>query len=296
MQWELIIGPVIGAVIGYVTNLIAVEMLFHPINPIYIGKFKLPFTPGIIPKGKARFAKAIGNIVGNNLLNAASIKETLLSPEREAHIEKSLDHIFEKLAADQTTLEDRIEMLLGDTAKAKLKEDIVSTMTEKISSGLISMDLGQLFASEVTAAIQEKVQGTMLAMFVKPALLEPLEEGIRQRVNSYINENGEEKVKALIQKEYDKLNNESMSNIVSHVPTLELKEALFKLYRMLVENYSESVLAALNLSKIAEDKVNAMDTREVEELVLSIMKKELGAVVNLGAVIGFILGLVNIFF
>lgn len=296
MQWELIIGPVIGAVIGYVTNLIAVEMLFHPINPIYIGKFKLPFTPGIIPKGKARFAKAIGNIVGNNLLNAASIKETLLSPEREAQIEKSLDHIFEKLAADQTILEDRIEMLLGDTAKAKLKEDIVSTMTEKISSGLISMDLGQLFASEVTAAIQEKVQGTMLAMFVKPALLEPLEEGIRQRVNSYINENGEEKVKELIQKEYDKLNNESMSNIVSQVPTLELKEALLKLYRMLVENYSESVLAALNLSKIAEDKVNAMDTREVEELVLCIMKKELGAVVNLGAVIGFILGLVNIFF
>ena len=36
-----------------------------------------------------------------------------------------------------------------------------------------------------------------------------------------------------------------------------------------------------------------MDVAEVEELMLSIMKKELGAVVNLGALIGLILGLIN---
>ena len=50
MQWDIITGPVIGAVIGYVTNLIAVKMLFYPINPVYIGKFRLPFTPGIIAR------------------------------------------------------------------------------------------------------------------------------------------------------------------------------------------------------------------------------------------------------
>jgi len=294
MQWEILIGPVIGAVIGYVTNLIAVEMLFHPINPIYIGKFKLPFTPGIIPKGKARFARAIGNIVGNNLLNAASIKETLLSPERQTQIEKQIDVIFEKLAADQTALDERMQMLIGASARAKLKSNIVSTLTEKISSELISMDLGRIFASEVSQAIQEKVQGTMLAMFVKPALLEPIEEGIRQRVNSYLKEHGEEKVQQFILKEYDKLSGESISSLAGSLPKSEIKEILLKLYRMFVENYSEGILSVLNLSKIAEDKVNAMDTKEVEELVLSIMKKELGAVVNLGAVIGFILGLINI--
>ena len=296
MQWDIITGPVIGAVIGYVTNLIAVQMLFHPINPVYIGKFRLPFTPGIIPKGKARFAKAIGNVVGNNLLNAASIKETLLSQDTQKQIEKQLELIFEKLAADQTSLEVRIQALMGESARMQLEGDIVITLSEKISSELASMDLGRVFASEVTAAIQEKVQGTMLAMFVKPAVLEPIEEGIRQRVNVYIIEHGEEKVKDLIQKEYTKLNEETVSTLVSHIPTKELKETLLKFYRMLVTNYSDSLLAAMNLSKIAEEKVNAMDTKEVEELVLSIMKKELGAVVNLGAVIGLILGLVNLLF
>lgn len=296
MQWDIITGPVIGAVIGYVTNLIAVQMLFHPINPVYIGKFRLPFSPGIIPKGKARFAKAIGNVVGNNLLNAASIKDTLLSKDTQEQIGKQLELIFEKLAADQTSLEVRIQALMGESARMQLEGDIVRTLSEKISSELISMDLGRVFASEVTAAIQEKVQGTMLAMFVKPAVLEPIEEGIRQRVNVYIIEHGEEKVKDLIQKEYTKLNEETVSSLVSHIPTKELKETLLKFYRMLVTNYSDSLLAAMNLSKIAEEKVNAMDTKEVEELVLSIMKKELGAVVNLGAVIGLILGLVNLLF
>ena len=296
MQWDIITGPVIGAVIGYVTNLIAVKMLFYPINPVYIGKFRLPFTPGIIPRGKARFAKAIGNVVGNNLLNGASIKDTLLSQDTEVQIDKQLDLIFEKLAADQTSLEVRIQALMGESARTQLEEEVVRTLSEKISSELTAMDLGRVFASEVKAAIQEKVQGTVLAMFVKPAVLEPIEDGIRQRVNVYIDEHGEEKVKDLIQKEYTKLNEETISSLVSHIPAKELKETLLKFYRMLVTDYSDRLLAAINLSKIAEEKVNAMDTKEVEELVLSIMKKELGAVVNLGAVIGLILGLVNLLF
>ncbi len=296
MQWDIITGPVIGAVIGYVTNLIAVKMLFYPINPVYIGRFRLPFTPGIIPRGKARFAKAIGNVVGNNLLNGASIKDTLLSQDTEVQIDKQLDLIFEKLAADQTSLEVRIQALMGESARTQLEEEVVRTLSEKISSELTAMDLGRVFASEVKAAIQEKVQGTVLAMFVKPAVLEPIEDGIRQRVNVYIDEHGEEKVKDLIQKEYTKLNEETISSLVSHIPAKELKETLLKFYRMLVTDYSDRLLAAINLSKIAEEKVNAMDTKEVEELVLSIMKKELGAVVNLGAVIGLILGLVNLLF
>ena len=43
-----------------------------------------------------------------------------------------------------------------------------------------------------------------------------------------------------------------------------------------------------------EERINAMQVEEVEELVLSIMNKELGAIVNLGAVIGLILGLINV--
>ncbi|WMJ88194.1 DUF445 domain-containing protein [Anaerocolumna sp. MB42-C2] len=296
MQWNILIGPAIGAVIGYVTNLIAVQMLFHPINPVYIGKYRVPFTPGIIPRGKARFAKAIGNVVGNNLLNPVIIKDTLLSPDKEQEIRKQLDLIFQKLSDDDTTLEVRLNSMIGDSAQTKLESDLVVNLTQKISTELITMNLGQIIAAEVKSAVVEKVQGTMLAMFLNPTVLEPIENAIGERVNRYIEEHAEEKVNSLIQNEYTKLNQQTISSFMSQINTAELKDTILKVYRLLITEYSEKILSSLNLSRIAEEKVNAMDTKEVEELVLTIMKKELGAVVNLGAVIGFILGLINLFF
>ncbi|MGB8451185.1 MAG: DUF445 family protein [Anaerocolumna sp.] len=296
MQWNILIGPVIGALIGLVTNKIAVEMLFHPLNPVYIGKFRLPFTPGIIPKGKARFGKAIGDAVGNNLLNSAAIKDTLLSDDMEQKIEKQLDSVFQKLILDHTTLELSMYNLLGDTTKDRLETKIADVITKEIYHKLSSMNLGQILAAEVIAAVQEKVQGTMLAMFIKPALLAPIEEGIKDRINQYIADNGEEKINSLIQEEYKNLNNQTISSLFSNINTDELKQIILNLYRMFVNKHAEKLLSALNLSKIVEEKVNAMETKEVEELVLSIMKKELGAIVNLGAVIGFVLGLINLFF
>ena len=46
---------------------------------------------------------------------------------------------------------------------------------------------------------------------------------------------------------------------------------------------------------MVENKGQQMDVLEIEELVLSVMKKELDTIVNLGAVIGFVIGIINIF-
>ena len=67
MNLAMLAGPVIGAGIGYFTNYIAVKMLFRPLHPVKIGNYTLPFTPGIIPKGRERLARALGNAVGNTL-------------------------------------------------------------------------------------------------------------------------------------------------------------------------------------------------------------------------------------
>ena len=61
-------GPVIGAIIGYFTNYLAVKMLFRPRRPKSLFGKQLPFTPGAIPKGKDRLAKAAGQIVAENLV------------------------------------------------------------------------------------------------------------------------------------------------------------------------------------------------------------------------------------
>ena len=53
MDLTIIAGPLIGAVIGYFTNYLAVKMLFRPRREIKIGSKTLPFTPGVIPERKA---------------------------------------------------------------------------------------------------------------------------------------------------------------------------------------------------------------------------------------------------
>ena len=77
---------------------------------------------------------------------------------------------------------------------------------------------------------------------------------------------------------------------------MEPVDLCMKLYERMVDEKAESLIQMLNLRSVAENKILAMQPEEVETLVMSIMKKELGAVVNLGALVGFIIGLLNLLF
>ncbi|MCT2535547.1 DUF445 family protein [Aquibacillus koreensis] len=68
---------VIGAIIGGVTNSLAIKMLFRPYEPKYIGKWKVPFTPGLIPKRRDELAKQLGKTVVEHLLTAEGMKKRL---------------------------------------------------------------------------------------------------------------------------------------------------------------------------------------------------------------------------
>ena len=75
--WKIIFMVVVGAVIGGFTNYLAIKMLFHPYHPKYMGKWKLPFTPGLIPKRRQELAHQIGKLVVNHLLTRESIQRNL---------------------------------------------------------------------------------------------------------------------------------------------------------------------------------------------------------------------------
>ena len=57
---------------GY-TNHLAIKMLFRPHRPIYIGKFQVPFTPGLIPKRRDELAVQLGKMVVEHLLTPEGI-------------------------------------------------------------------------------------------------------------------------------------------------------------------------------------------------------------------------------
>ena len=73
-MFHFLIGPAVGAVIGYITNDIAIRMLFRPHQAKYIMGMRVPFTPGIIPKEKHRIAGAIGKAVESRSARKESAK------------------------------------------------------------------------------------------------------------------------------------------------------------------------------------------------------------------------------
>ena len=87
MNWiNIVSGPVLGAVIGYFTNYIAVKMLFRPYRPVRLGRWTLPFTPGVIPRRKGDLARAIGGAIENNLLRRDDILDVLASEDMRSAV------------------------------------------------------------------------------------------------------------------------------------------------------------------------------------------------------------------
>ncbi len=78
--------PVIGAFIGYLTNKVAIKMLFRPLTAKYLFGVRIPMTPGVIPSKRADLAVNIGEMVGSHLLTSNEISKAL---EKE-HFQQTL--------------------------------------------------------------------------------------------------------------------------------------------------------------------------------------------------------------
>ena len=77
--WPYVVPPVVGAIIGYFTNYLAIRMLFRPLTKKYILGLPIPLTPGIIPARRRVLALRLGDMVGDHLLTREVILERLQS-------------------------------------------------------------------------------------------------------------------------------------------------------------------------------------------------------------------------
>ncbi len=78
--------PVVGAFIGYLTNKVAIKMLFRPLNPWRIFGLRLPLTPGVIPAKRGELAVNIGEMVGEHLLTSKEIAQALANESFQNHL------------------------------------------------------------------------------------------------------------------------------------------------------------------------------------------------------------------
>ncbi|MDK0864471.1 DUF445 family protein [Clostridium perfringens] len=126
-----IIGALIGAVIGYITNWLAIKMLFRPREAKYIFGMKLPFTPGLIPKEKSRIANKVGETVGTHLLNSDSLSKALKDDKIKAKFNEVAKEKINQVINSNSTLEESLKNTLGENYYA-LKENMINNIAKTI--------------------------------------------------------------------------------------------------------------------------------------------------------------------
>ena len=166
-HWQLLLNIIIlrlfiGALIGYITNWIAVTMLFKPVKPVMIGKFKLPFTPGIIPNNKERIAASIGDAISRELLNEETLKQKLLSDEVENVVRQKVVDFLNETTENQYEVESVICEYIDKETYGKTFDDVVKKISLNIYEKLINSNIGGLVEDNINAQIEEKMKGKII--------------------------------------------------------------------------------------------------------------------------------------
>lgn len=296
MMWDVILAPVVGGIIGYITNDLAIKMLFHPYKPIYIGKFHVPFTPGLIPSQKERIAKGLGNVIGGQLLNRETILKEALNPETEAKVRAKISEFLNRQISSEESVHDKLLKVTDEERISEVSAKTLESCTEFAVRKLESAHIGEIIAEEVIRELYDKVKNGPLGFFVDASML----SGFKGTIAAFIDRKVLEKGPDLVREKLSEMGEGILKRPVNEMllPYQDkvdgLTDKIMVLYREILTNKLDDILMAIEIDGIVERKIASFDAQMLEKLIFGIMKKELKAIVYLGAALGFLMGFVNL--
>ncbi|MGW7831279.1 DUF445 domain-containing protein [Staphylococcus xylosus] len=212
----IIFMMIIGALIGGVTNVIAVKMLFHPFKTYYIFNKRVPFTPGLIPKRRAEIADKIGQVVEEHLLTESMIQSKLNATATRTAIEEVIQKQIEKLKEDRTSLDylaNKVDIDIAQLANGKI-ETIMSEKLELFYYDHRNTPITQLIPEDIEKSIDNKVEAVPELLFDRARVYLKSEKGaadIATMLDTFFNEKG--KIVGLLQMFMTK---ESIADRIQH--------------------------------------------------------------------------------
>lgn len=128
MLIKAILLVIIGSLIGWITNFVAIKMLFRPYKEINLFFFKIQ---GLIPKRKHEIGLSLAETIQNELISLDDIMEKLENAQIEEEMERVIDNILEaKLAKEISTKFPMLAMFLNESTMNKIKDSIRDSIME----------------------------------------------------------------------------------------------------------------------------------------------------------------------
>ena len=152
MLLKIISTLFISTFIGYITNVVAVRMLFWPRQPINLGFYTMQ---GVLPKRQAQIAASLGELVEKELLSLDDVMDRINTPEIQ-------QKLVDKISA---MIRDRLIELLPKIIPGRLIQIIIDAL-DKIMSQESAQIIEQLFKSggeyltneiQISKIVEEKV-------------------------------------------------------------------------------------------------------------------------------------------
>lgn len=92
-----VLPPLIGAFIGALTNDVAIRMLFRPYAARHIGKWRVPFTPGLIPRERHHIAESIADTFVAHVFGNSDVAELFLTDKVKGQLKIKVDALIGQL-------------------------------------------------------------------------------------------------------------------------------------------------------------------------------------------------------
>ena len=146
--------PMLGALIGYLTNKVAIRMLFRPLKAWYVFGIRVPMTPGIIPSKRHDLAINFGEMVGEQLLTATDIGAALSAEPFQDHLHQLVDdRVKDLLKRDLGAFVTVVPRRFRAYARVGIR-----TLKYQMREGVDSYIDSQSFADKVGDAVLEQLQ------------------------------------------------------------------------------------------------------------------------------------------
>ena len=175
------------ALAGGLTNTVAIWMLFHPYEPPTIGRWRVRFLQGAIPRNQPRLASAIGKTVGTRLLTENDLTKIFTDTEFRSAFDERLGLFLDQvLHIERRSLRELLPPSVLDDLDSIL-DDVVGNglarFGEYLESGRFEETMGQRAVDLVSAVADEPIAG-LLAPARELALTGVIDEWLGGMVDS----------------------------------------------------------------------------------------------------------------
>ena len=309
--------PVIGALIGLVTNHIAIVMLFRPYKPIKLGKIKL-FGEGVIPKNKAKLARKIGETVQDELLKPEDFINRINSTDVAAFIENSsakiIDDIFNR---DIPSLHEFIpdceneinvvsNLIAGRICKfleTEKAEEMLLGLTDILLKKIGEKSLTDLVSEKTKAQISSKIINLVILNLDKSSVDSFLQNALNNELDSLLK--SEKSIAAITGDKWEPviesafysisvilagkvpefLENEELSNAMKNILTDRIKESIksnpqLALFSSFISDQMLNDILEPTLEQIMPELSQYLQSEKVQEIIGNGIRKQFSTLIS----------------